>query len=75
MTPEPPLLVILPAPEIFTFNVCCWTEELLEEEEDDELLDELLEELLEDPPKVVNVGALLLLPVWSANPFFVHAVR
>ena len=46
MTPEPPLLVILPAPEIFTFNVCCWTEELLEEEEDDELLDELLEDFV-----------------------------
>ena len=66
MTPEPPLLVILPAPEIFTFNVCCWTEELLElapleTEEDDELLDELLDEL--DPPEVVNVGASLLLPV------------
>ena len=34
----------------------------LETEEDEELLDELLDEL-EDPPKVVNVGASLLLPV------------
>ena len=30
ITPEPPLLLIVPAPEILTFNVYCWTDELLE---------------------------------------------
>ena len=48
ITPEPPLLFISPAPEIFTFKVYCWTDELLElaplETADDEL----------ELPEVVN---------------------
>ena len=56
ITPEPPLLVIFPAPEIFTFNVYCWTEELLPLEAELETEDKLLEDddEPEESPGVVN---------------------